>query len=432
MHILVITRSAWRNDSNTGNTLSDLFSGVDAEFFGLCFRDEKPENNLMKSNFAITESQIIANLKNKKNVVGKENCVSLEASNRENDIYSAAKNAGAVYSVILKFAREILWSFGTYKTKALTQYIKKVNPDIIFMPVFNCYYPHKVLRYIHTLTDAKIILFHADDNYSLKKFSFNPLYWLYRFGLRRNIKKSVSISDKNYVISALQKSEYEEAFKRECQILTKSADFDNNMNFEKEENEPLELVYTGNLSVGRWKTLALINDALKNINKDKKVAVMKVYSYSKLKAEQMNTLADGENTFFMGGVKPEMIAGIQRNADILVYSESFSLKEKLEVRQSFSTKIVDYLCSGNPIFAVGPCGIASINYFLENDSAKVATSESEIEAKLKEIIDKKEIRKEYAQKAYECGKKNHNAAVLKNEFNKDLKSVLLEKDNSSL
>lgn len=424
MRILVITRSAWRNDNNTGNTLSDLFSGIDAEFFGLCFRDEIPENNFIKSNFAISEGQIIAHLKNKKNVVGKENCVSLEASNRESDIYSAAKNAGAVYSVILKFAREILWSLGKYKTETLTQYINKVNPDIIFMPVFNCYYPHKVLRYIHTLTDAKIILFHADDNYLLKKFSFNPLYWIYRFGLRRAIKKIVSISDKNYVISALQKSEYEKAFKRECKILTKSANFDNNINLDKEENTPLELVYTGNLSVGRWKTLALINNALKNINKDKKVAVMKVYSYSKLKSEQMNALADGENTVFMGGVRPEMIAGIQKNADILVYPESFSLKERLEVRQSFSTKIVDYLYSGNPIFAVGPHGIASINYFLENDSAEVATAKSEIEEKLKGLIDSKEMRKEYAQKAYECGKKNHNATVLKNEFIKDLKSVL--------
>ncbi len=428
MHILVITRSAWRNDNNTGNTLSALFSGIDAEFFGLCFRDEEPENSFTKSNFAISEGQIIANLKDRKNVVGKENFISVEASSRESEIYSAAKNAGAVYFVILKFAREILWSLGTYKTESLTQYIKKVNPDIIFMPVFNCYYPHKVLRYIHTLTDAKIILFHADDNYSLKKFSFNPLYWLYRFGLRRNIRKSVSISDKNYVISALQKSEYEKAFKRECKILTKSANFDKNINLDKKENDQLEIVYTGNLSVGRWKTLALINDALKNINKDKKVAVMKVYSYSKLKSEQMNMLADGENTVFMGGVKPEMIADIQRNADILVYPESFSLKERLEVRQSFSTKIVDYLSSANPIFAVGPRSIASINYFLENDSAEVATTKSEIEEKLKGLIDSKELRNEYAKKAYECGKKNHNATVLKNEFIKDLKSVLNKDD----
>lgn len=424
MRILVITRASWRNDNNIGNTLSDLFSNVSADIYSLCFRDETPQNTISKSNFAISEGQLVKHLKNKNYIVGKENEISVDIASKENDMYSAAKKAGSVYSVFLKFAREILWSLGGYKSESLKAYINKVNPEIIFMPVFNCYYPHKVLRYIHSLTDAKIVLFHADDNYSLKQFSLNPFYWIYRLGLRRNVKKSVAISNMNYVISALQKAEYEKAFKRECKILTKSGYFDKNVCFEKEENKPLEIVYTGNLSVGRWKTLALVTDALKSINRDSTKAVMKIYSFSNLSEKQKNKLADGKNTIFCGGIKPEEVVNTQKRADILIYPESFSFKEKLEVRQSFSTKIVDYLGSANPIFAVGPKDIASISYFIENNCALVASNKNEIESKLIEFLENKELRVNLAKKAYECGSENHQRDIMQRKLCNELVNTL--------
>lgn len=422
MRLLVITRAAWKNNNNIGNTLSDLFSGLNAEIFSLCFRDEIPSNSLSKSNFAVSEGQIIKHLKNSESAVGMENSVSAESETRENEVYNAAKKAGGL-TVFLQFAREFLWDTGVWKSESLKRYIEKVDPDIIFMPVFNCYYPHKVLRYIHTLTDAKIVLFHADDNYSLKKFSLNPIYWIYRLGLRKNIRKSVEISSKNYVISDLQKREYEKAFKTECKLLTKSALYSDKFCVSEKENCPLELIYTGNLSVGRWKTLSLIKNALKNINENGKKAILKIYSYTELKSEQLQAMADGDNSVFMGGIPAEQIAEIQKNADILVYPESFSFKEKLEVRQSFSTKIVDYLCSSKPILAIGPEDIASIGYFAKKNAALTVTDKKEIEKCLLKLIENKDLRREYAEKAYECGKQNHNAAVIKNDFYNDLMNL---------
>lgn len=61
----------------------------------------------------------------------------------------------------------------------------------------------------------------------------------------------------------------------------------------------------------------------------------------------------GESSILMGSVPATEIEEIQKNADILVHAEGLDLKSRLAVRQSFSTKIVDYLKMARPIFAVG-------------------------------------------------------------------------------
>lgn len=70
-------------------------------------------------------------------------------------------------------------------------------------------------------------------------------------------------------------------------------------------------------------------------------------------------------------VPTDKVSDVQRQADILVYAESFDKSRRSLVRQSFSTKIVDYLNSSRSIFAVGLNDVASIDYFIKNNSAVV-------------------------------------------------------------
>lgn len=110
------------------------------------------------------------------------------------------------------------------------------------------------------------------------------------------------------------------------------------------------------------------------------------------------------------GVPADKVSDVQRQADILVYAESFDKSRRSLVRQSFSTKIVDYLNSSRPIFAVGLNDVASIDYFIKNNSAVVSESEKQIVEKLKPLIESEELRLSYATTAYNCGKKNHSEA----------------------
>lgn len=419
MRVLVITRAPWRNDNNTGNTMTNFFSNMkDVEFYNLYFRDQLPKNDVVVKSFAISEGQLIRNLL-KRTPVGKEVCKQDTTSlNSEDGIYKSAKKIG---TVLLTFIRDLLWSIGKWKSNGFKKFLEEIKPDVVFMPVFNCFYPHKILQFVKKQTGAKIILFHADDNYTLKQFSLSPMYWMYRFNLRKWVRKSVKISDVNYAISHIQKEEYEKAFNKPFKTLTKGLDFNEVPKFKTEYNNPLQLVFTGNIGVNRWRSLAIIADALKVINADVIKAQMKIYTATPITEKMEQALNIENSSKIMGFVDSSEIAGIQSNADMLIHVEAMDLKNKLLVRQSFSTKIVDYFKSARPILAVGPKDVASIDHLIRNDCAIVADNKQELIEKLTECINNNNMLTEIAVKGYECGKKYHNqeqiSRMILNSFN---------------
>jgi len=422
VNILVITRRSWSNNNNIGNTMTNLFMNLHgSEIHNLYFRSEKPQNNICKTIFQISEQQLIRNIFSHK-PTGRDiyaNTFNPDEIAKEETLYSQSKKNNLR---LLWFIRELVWDCGNWKTKALIHYLHEINIDIVFMPVFGCYYPHKVLKFIKEQTNAKIVLFHADDNYSLKQFSFSPLYWLYRFGLRRWVRRSVKMATINYCISRIQITEYQKAFKKPCKLLYKGIEQRQFTGYS--ENERLKLVFTGNISSGRWKTLAIIGRGLQKMNKTSAIAQLIIYTATPMTKKMKQALLMDDTIKMMGQVPAASIPIIQNDADILIHVESFALKDKLEVRMSFSTKIVDYLEHGKCIFAVGPIDVASIDYLKKNDAAVIATSDNDAIEKLSMIIRNPELRLEYAEKAWKCGQKNHNRTVIQERFYNDLADLV--------
>lgn len=415
MRILVITRSSWRNDNNIGNTMTNIFgSFANDEIYSLCFRSELPQNDVAKADFCISEHQFIKYFTRGGEIGKISTAKDFGESDKgiEEKLYSSAKKAS---SILLWFAREFLWSVFPWKNKNLDDYIKMVSPDIVFMPVFGCWYPHKVLRHIMKRTNAKLVLFHADDNYSLRQFSLSPLYWIYRFILRKWVKRSVDMSSYNYAISEIQKNEYSKTFGKEFDILYKGHKFDS-MPAQKEPEKPIKLLFTGNISSGRYKQLASIGKAISKINGEEKKLELDIYTLTPL-TSKMKKMLDIEGAINLrGAAEASEINQIQRNADILVHVESFDLKNRLAVHQSFSTKIVDYLHQAKCIFAVGPSDVASIEYLLKNDAAIVATSNEEIKQKLEELCNNPLLVREYGENGWECGKRKHKIETIQKKL----------------
>ena len=421
MRVLAISRAPWRNDNSIGNTFTALFQDLySIEFFSLCMREQPPRNDVAKRHFFISEKQMLMRRLGKSNIVGAENSPESMDTTTEKALYDAVKKH---HNTLLFVTRELLWCVGGWKNEYLRQYIKEINPDIVFFPVFGCYYPHKVLQYIHSLCDAKIILFHADDNYSLKQFSLSPLYWMYRFGLRKWVKRSVRIADLQYCISAVQKVDYEAAFACECKILTKFADFSGEPPLKSTYREPLQLVFAGNINVGRWKSLAMLVNVLERINKNGEKLQLRIYTATPITRKIKSALNRGNTSFLMGSVPASEIPRIQQDADILVHTEAMDLKNRLTVRQSFSTKIVDYLKAARPILAVGPKDVASIDHLIRNDCAIVADNKVELERKLRSILEDSGELDRVVKNAYACGRRYHNKQDIQEMLLQDLKNV---------
>ena len=69
-----------------------------------------------------------------------------------------------------------------------------------------------------------------------------------------------------------------------------------------------------------------------------------------------------------------------------MHVEGFSPAAIAATRMSFSTKLIDYMMAGKPIFAVGDEEINSIAVLKKYELAVVATSANEIETKVREFL----------------------------------------------
>ena len=99
------------------------------------------------------------------------------------------------------------------------------------------------------------------------------------------------------------------------------------------------------------------------------------------------------------------------------------MRNRLKVRQSFSTKIVDYLKAARPILAVGPIDVASMDHLIRYDCAIVSDNKTELEQKLRSILENPSELNRVAANAYECGRKCHNKQDIQRMLLQDLKAV---------
>ena len=170
----------------------------------------------------------------------------------------------------------------------------------------------------------------------------------------------------------------------------------------------------------------LLNFYHEKINSKEILAQIYIYTMTPMTETMKKSLYSEGNSFLMGGVPAEEIPRIQKDSDILVHVESTRLKDRLEVRHSFSTKIVDYFRANRCIFAVGKDDVASIDYLINEDAAIVAQSEEDVYTKLDCLVNDKELITEYADKAWSCGKRNHQIYEIQKNLYQDLSSLVKE------
>lgn len=422
MKILVLSSTPWSEDNSFGNSFSNIFEGIeDIEVANISCRPGHPTSYLVKRYFQITEKALIKNIFDKSFPTGKEIKVDLKESNSSFSQDVKARNFGRKNRwQILFWMRDLIWSLGRWKSQALVDFIDDFKPDIIFQPVYFSSYLNDMVNFIKKHTNAPMIGYISDDNYTLKQFSLSPLYWIDRLYKRRKVKRTIEQCELLYVISDVQKKEYEKIFTPPCKVLTKCADFsDDKKPPFKKPDDVLKMVYAGNVSEGRYEILAELAAATEKINADKKKLQLDIYTLTPMN-ENKKRVFKTDSVQLHPPVSYEEIREIQKNSDILIHAEGFSLKEKLAVHQSFSTKIVDYLETNRCILAVGDDYCASIQYFIENKCGAVATAKDDIEKELLKLINNRNLLEKYAENGWKSGKKHHHKPVVQNMVKCDL------------
>jgi hypothetical protein len=426
LKVLIISRNAWTNENN--NTLTNFFQNFSQkELANIYCREEIPNNELCKRFFKISESDQIKAVFGKTKYAGMIVDAELIIHNENVLIDADREKKGYDFFrhfrwYIFLWLRELIWKFGKWKSPALGNFIKDFKPDVIFTSSFDTFYTYAVLKHVQSIAKVPFVLFHCDDWVTFRQFSLSPFYWINRFFLWKTVGWAIKHAALNYCIIDKQKKVYEKNFKNDFKILNKCSDF--SMAFtQKVIEKPVRIVYAGNIYYGRWQTLVAIGAAIHQINRGDNILTLDIYTSNPL-SKKMKKRANSLQGFSLNGYKPyNEIIEIQKQADILLHVESFSLQKKLLTGLSFSTKLVDYFSLGKCILAIGWKNSASIEYLKKHDAALIISDLKIIETKLVELMNDQNQILKYSEKAYLCGNTYHEKAFVLARFRNDLIAV---------
>lgn len=419
MKILFISQSPINASVSVGNTFLNIFDEIENIEMGSLYVKKGLPDTRIKEAFRINEKMII------KVLLGKT------VGERVNERYNGekvldGKTVGFAKRkrwTIFFWLQNLIWRLPFWKSKQLKVFLDDYKPDIIFTVLSDSVPLNRMIRFTQHYTKKPLVLYAWDDNYSMKTSGRSPLKKINRLISRASMRNTVKKASQFYVISQIQKMEYECWFQRDCKILTKSKDFSMKPCFKEEFGKPLRLVFTGNIGMNRWKSLGMLARTLQRINAEGIKAQLCIYSGNTLTEEMKNVLQVGESSLFMGSVPADEVINLQRQADILVHVEGLDKKSQREVHQSFSTKLVDYFEMGRPILAIGPTNVASIQHLKENNCALLAETEEELLEQLLLAINNYEKLQLLAANAYECGKKHHDITIMKKMLEMDMQQL---------
>lgn len=409
--VLVLVSTAWRSDNSGGNTLDNFFHGVDGiEFAHIYCDNQLPQNQCCSKYFQITFGEIARNFFLHK-PVGHE--LQWIVGDDNPSLHDKKQKRSRLINWIIKIrpqslilGRHIAWRYSNWKTEALRKFIVDFNPDVIFAPCYASPFQLALTRYVKKITGKKVVSWSGDDSYSLRQFAISPFFWLNRFWIRHCLRKTYPCFDDFYSMSEDEISEMTNIVGKKIKILRKGVHVPK-IYVPRIVHNPIKFIYAGGLYCNRHKSLLKVARGLRTVNQNGVKAELHIYTGTELAGETARLLNDGTSTFNHGMITPTALTQVYQECDIAIHCESFDLRNRLATRLSFSTKIIDCFQSGCAILAIAWEEQTGLKYLKKEDAAICVTSINDIEEAVFNIVEHPEIIREYALKAYECEKKNH-------------------------
>ena len=434
MRILLITDEIWNDWVFGNNVLQNWFEGMpEVEIAEICTTPGRPYNNVCTRYFQITDLMMLRSLCGKR--AGNSFSVSVEEMREnpqtrnyiaESKFYSFMKR---ISGTPVKLAREVLWNLGRFDRKTLADFIVDFNPDVVFCPRLLTWKLMRIEKAVAKLTDVPFVAFTGDDEASFKEHSYDPLFWLNRWAFHKAFARHSRLYSHYFMHSADQAREYGKEYGLETSTLFKCGTFAE-VYTSKKVGTPIRMVYAGRLYCNRWKSLAEIGKALKEINREEERMVLDIYTQDVLTDEQRIALSPENHIFLKGSVNQHQLREVYSNADIALHVESLDKKFRLTTRVSFSTKIIDLMASSCAILAICWEQHTGYKYLKEKDAALCVSDYKDLLPALRGICDCPESIVKYAQKAYDCGVHNHSRKKIQNQILNVFQSVIDKKHNA--
>lgn len=414
--ILFCTVDSWntRNSSVSSNTYANLFKDYPQECMAALYIREELSDSLSCSRyFQISEQKIIKSVFSRSIETGRE--LLPQAIMTEEDIANIERknllyNRNRSRNIFKIIAREVIWALGRWKTKELDNFLESYNPDIIIFSFESYIHFNRICKYVVRKTKSKAIGYVWDDTFTYKPVRHQLGFRVFRFFQRLSLRSLSKYCSACWAISPKTKQEVDSFFGFDSIVVSKPVDMMQSIQDPKELNMPYRIIYTGNLAIGRFESLLLLSDVLKEINEGEAKFVVDVYTNTFLDSEQRSKLCDSVRIH--KSVPVSEVDRIQKDSHILLFLESLDERNKYKARLSFSTKITDYLSKQKCIIAIGDPDIAPMEYLSQEKAALCVSSRTSLYDALKSLVDEPTLIQQYGKSAYECGIRNHSREII--------------------
>jgi hypothetical protein len=406
--ILIVGANTFDGSDATSITLKNLYSRWDKDKIAFIYLTS---NSTLKNNskhiFPVSRRKFF-------NLNSPGNTTLIQEIKSARSIVVGVQGLAASSSLKNKFFNFLHTVFSAYYSLVPYQYssdldgfIRKFKPDIIYSPLGSIGIMKLVLK-VSNKYNLPVVP-HFMDDWVTTMFANNLFLTIPRLAQNRYLHKILKLTVHGFTISEKMATEYTSRYKKPFVALMNCVEIPklDLYSVKQEHDDCIRFSFCGGLHLNRWVSLVFLCNSLRNTANIKKIE-FQIYTTESDWELYKNHFQKFPFVHYMGFVPNSDLLNYQIQQDVLIHVESFDKKIMNYTRLSISTKIPEYLALKKTIIAVGPPGIASIEYLKENNCAIIVDSydEERTQKILSKLFDEDSIQS-LSNNSYSLFLKNH-------------------------
>ena len=330
---------------------------------------------------------------------------------------------GSKHKAWMLLLRDLMWRFSSWKNSDLLDWVKEVDPDVVFFAAGDGGFSYRIADYLAKYLNKPLVVVCMDDFFVNNRNKGELLGAIRQKLFMRTVKRTMSKAAAVFTICESMNRVYRQMFDVPCYTLHTAA-ARKVLEYSADANQ---ISYIGSVGCGRYKSLLEMGKALFTMQSGGTPRCIDVYTGS-YQPEYIEPLKNAPGIRFHGSISPDEVMNVMSNSMAVIHTESFEQKLMDMVRFSVSTKIAESLMYGPCLIAYGPEGIASIDYLKENNAAWTITDTKDLKKRLKEILENSTLREQIVRNARKLAEKNHNAEVNPKKVREWLELIIKQAD----
>ena len=425
MKVLIISQPVLSKTNNMGKTLMGYFSSFKpSEVAQLYLRNGVPNNTeRCFQYYRFSDEDAARSIYNHKVTGTKFNEENVKDENVQTQSSADVYKIGSKHKAWMLLLRDLMWRFSSWKNSDLLDWVKEVEPDVVFLAAGDGGFSYRIADYLAKYLNKPLVVVCMDDFFVNNRNKRELLGAIRQKLFMRTVKRTMSKAAAVFTICESMNRVYSQMFGVPCYTLHTAA-ARKVLEYSADANQ---ISYIGSVGCGRYKSLLEMGKALFTMQSGGTPRCIDVYTGS-YQPEYIEPLKNAPGIRFHGSISPDEVMNVMSNSMAVIHTESFEQELMDMVRFSVSTKIAESLMYGPCLIAYGPEGIASIDYLKENKAAYVITRPEDLESGLTKILTNKELREQIVRNARALAIKNHNAEVNPKKVREWLELIIKQAD----